>query len=80
MANRVQNNEQLIMALLQSRQPLQLEQIVVMLPELSWNQVFQTVDALSRRGEILLRRRGFEYELVALPAPSTQPSCPALNS
>lgn len=29
----------------------------------TWNQVFTTVDELSRRGEILLFRRGFTYEV-----------------
>ena len=36
---------------------------MTLLPELSWNQVFKTVDELSRRGEIILLRRGFEYEI-----------------
>jgi hypothetical protein len=40
-----------------------LDQMVEEMPALSWNQIFQTVDALSRRGVISLRRRGFNYEL-----------------
>jgi hypothetical protein len=40
-------------------------EIIDRLPELSWNQVFLAVDALSRRGEIILSRRGFEYQATA---------------
>lgn len=42
---------------------LTLEQFVALLPELTWNQVFTTVDELNRRGEILLFRRGYTYEI-----------------
>ena len=56
-------SEGLILDLLGLRKSLTLEQVVTLLPELSWNQVFKTVDELSRRGEIILLRRGFEYEI-----------------
>lgn len=56
-------SEGLILDLLGLRKSLTLEQVVTLLPELSWNQVFRTVDELSRRGEIILLRRGFEYEI-----------------
>ena len=56
-------SEVLILHLLRTRKSLRLEQIVILLPELSWNQVFKTVDELSRRGKIVLLRRGFEYEV-----------------
>ncbi|MCS6287482.1 MAG: hypothetical protein H8K10_00710 [Nitrospira sp.] len=56
-------SEGLILDLLGLRQSLTLEQVVTLLPELSWNQIFKTVDELSRRGEIILLRRGFEYEI-----------------
>ena len=56
-------SEGLILDLLGLRNSLTLEQVVTLLPELSWNQVFKTVDELSRRGEIILLRRGFEYEI-----------------
>jgi hypothetical protein len=57
------NCEFLILDLLHMRRSLTLEQVVTLLPELSWNQVFRTVDELSRRGEIILLRRGFDYEV-----------------
>ena len=56
-------SEGLILDLLGLRNSLTLEQVVTLLPELSWNQVFKTVDELIRRGEIILLRRGFEYEI-----------------
>ena len=57
------NSEYLILDLLRARKSLTLEQVVALLPELSWNQVFTTVDELSRRGQIILLRRGFQYEV-----------------
>ena len=56
-------SEGLILDLVCLRKSLTLEQVVTLLPELSWNQVFKTVDELSRRGEIILLRRGFEYKI-----------------
>lgn len=57
------NSECLILDLLRSRKSLTLEQVVALLPELTWNQVFKTVDEMSRRGKIILLRRGFQYEV-----------------
>ena len=52
-----------ILELVQMRKSLTLEQVVTLLPELSWNQVFKTIDELSRHGKIILLRRGFDYEI-----------------
>lgn len=57
------SSECMILDLLQAKKSLTLEQVITLLPELSWNQVFRTVDELSRRGEIILLRRGFQYEV-----------------
>ena len=57
------DSEYLILGLLRARKSLTLEQVVSLLPELSWNQVFTTVDELSRKGKIILLRRGFQYEV-----------------
>ena len=62
--------ECLIADLLRVRRSLTLEQVVTLLPELSWNQVFKTIDDLSRRGEIVLLRRGYDYEVEWMPARS----------
>ena len=56
-------SESLILDLLRGRKSLTLEQVVTLLPQLSWNQVFKTIDELSRGGEIILLRRGFQYEV-----------------
>jgi hypothetical protein len=48
--------------------PLTFEAIISRVPELSWNQVFHAVDALSRSGEIILKRRGFKYHAAMAPA------------
>jgi hypothetical protein len=57
------SQENLILEVLASGETLTLEQVIAEVPELSWSQLFQAVDALSRHGHIALRRRGFQYEL-----------------
>ena len=65
------NPEVLILRLLNSVEILTMEQAVELLPELSWVDVFRAVDALSRRGTITLRRRGFDYEVATRPRVET---------
>ena len=55
-----------LLAIVQERQCISLEELPACFPELTWNQVFLLVDELSRHTLIRLRRRGFEYELRAL--------------
>jgi hypothetical protein len=62
-----EENEALVMQHLQAAHPVILDRIVEDMPELTWNQIFETVDALSRKGVISLRRRGFNYELSLIP-------------
>lgn len=69
------SSECLILELLSMRKSLTLEQVVTLLPELSWNQVFKTVDELSRRGEIILLRRGFEYEVERISSKARTLAC-----
>ena len=69
------SSECLILELLSMRNSLTLEQVVTLLPELSWNQVFKTVDELSRRGEIILLRRGFEYEVERISSKARTLAC-----
>lgn len=57
------SHEGAIVKLLRSGETLTLEQVHTRLPQLSWNRLFHAIDALSRRGGIILRRRGFGYEL-----------------
>ena len=56
-------HESLVLHVLHSADSLTMEQMIEQLPQLSWSELFHTVDALSRRGAIILRRRGFECEL-----------------
>jgi len=67
MTSTMEENEALVMQHLQTAHPVILDQIIKDVPELSWNQIFETVDALSRRGIISLRRRGYEYEISPIP-------------
>jgi hypothetical protein len=63
MPNQSEVNEAMVLNVLQRQRSIRLEEMVQRLPQLSWNQIFQSVDALSRRGEIILMRRGFDYEI-----------------
>jgi hypothetical protein len=59
--------DSLILEVLRSTaRPLTCEEIIARIPELTWNQVFLSVDALSRRGEVILNRRGFDYQATAV--------------
>jgi hypothetical protein len=68
-------SEFMILDLLRAKKSLALEQVISLLPELSWNQIFTAVDELSRRGEIILLRRGFQYEVEWAPARKPTLSC-----
>ena len=58
--------DNLILEVLRSNaRPLTCEEINAKIPELSWNQVFLSVDAMSRSGEVILHRRGNEYQATA---------------
>jgi len=67
MMSTLEENEALVMHHLQTVHPVILDQIIEDIPQLSWNQIFETVDTLSRRGIISLRRRGYEYEVSPIP-------------
>lgn len=58
-----------ILAIVHERGSIVMEKLLSCLPESTWNQIFTSVDALSRQGAICLRRQGFDYELWA-PSPS----------
>jgi hypothetical protein len=67
--------ETLVLDLLYREPALRLDQVIERLPQLTWNQVFQTVDALSRCGAILVRRQGFEYEVSSRRWDSREACC-----
>ncbi len=59
-----------LLAIVQERRQIPLEELLSSLPECTWNQVFSLVDELSRRDLICLRRQGFDYELRAVSLPA----------
>ena len=66
-------SEDLVLQALQINEALSLEQITERVPDLSWNDLFHAVDRLSRRGDLVLQRRGFAY-YVSLPRMSCLPA------
>lgn len=61
--------ESKILLIVHERGSILLEKLLPYLPESTWNQVFTSVDTLSRQGAICLQRRGDDYELWT-PSPS----------
>ena len=59
-----------ILAIIHERGSILLEQLPSCLPNSTWNQVFMSVDGLSRQGAIRLVRRRFDYEICS-PSPTT---------
>lgn len=53
----------LVLHVLRTGESLTIEQVINLLPELTWNEVFHAVDRLSRQRLVILRRHGFTYEL-----------------
>jgi len=66
-------SEDLVLKALQTNEALSLEQITERVPDLSWNDLFHAVDTLSRRGDLILQRKGFAY-YVSLPRMSCLPA------
>jgi hypothetical protein len=55
--------EAIVLAELGCADTVTMDELLVRLPQLSWTELFCAVDALSRRGEIRIHRRGTDYEL-----------------
>lgn len=55
--------ESIILSELGSGETITMDQLMLRLPGLSWGEMFFALDALSRRGGIVMRRRGYEYEV-----------------
>jgi hypothetical protein len=64
--------EALVLAILDDAEFLTMEQVVQRVPQLTWNQLFHIIDDLSRRDAIVLRRRGFDYEIAPGPRRSAR--------
>ena len=66
----IQSASAKLLAIVQERRQIRLDELLASLPEFTWNQVFSLVDELSRRKLVCLRRRGFDYELRAASLPT----------
>lgn len=73
MSTAAEHTKAKILVIVHERGSILLEKLLPCLPESTWNQVFTSVDALSRQGAICLRRRGFDYELWALSSSAAGP-------
>ena len=62
-APRVHTLERTILARLEEESVVGLDELIEMLPQYSWNQIFHAVDQLSRFGKIVLRRHRYDYTL-----------------
>lgn len=67
-------HERMVLSLLSPRESVSLDEILERAVGISWSQVFLALDRLSRRGEVLLTRRGFVYR-VQLHTPREHSGC-----
>lgn len=63
MADTRSTHETVVLETLKTQPMLTMDQMKAMLPQLNWWELLHTVDVLSRRGDLILRRKGFDYEL-----------------
>jgi hypothetical protein len=52
-----------ILKQINERDVITLDALIVLMPQYSWNRIFDGVDQLARGGKVVLRRRRFEYTL-----------------
>ena len=45
---------------------ISLDSLICLMPQYTWNQIFQTVDQLARCNKIVLRRHRFDYTLFSI--------------
>lgn len=55
--------ESRVLGLFEPGETLTVEQVIERLPEIRWSQVFRAIKVLHERGELLVRARGFRYEM-----------------
>jgi hypothetical protein len=60
--------EEAVIEMLQRTGPCSMDDIIMQLPNLSWAEVFVTVDRLSRDGRVLLRQLGYSTYQIGLPS------------
>jgi hypothetical protein len=69
--------EEVVLDVLQKTGPCYLDDLVIQLPNLSWNEVFVAVDRMSRDGRLFLRRLARSTYYVALPSWHASPRSPS---
>jgi hypothetical protein len=52
-----------ILDLLNEQTVISLDSLICLMPQYTWNQIFQAVDQLARSNKIVLRRHRFDYML-----------------
>lgn len=65
--------DEAVIEMLQKTDPCSMDDIVMQLPNLSWAEVFVTVDRLSRDGRVLLRQLGYSTYQIVLPSQLASP-------
>lgn len=73
MPSDVSAQEEAVIEMLQKTDPCSMDDIVMQLPNLSWAEVFVTVDRLSRDGRVLLRQLGYSTYQIVLPSQLASP-------
>ncbi len=68
----------MVLSLLSPRESVSMDEILERAVGVSWSQVFLALDRLSRRGEVILTRRGFIYR-VQLPVQPENRGCTSLG-
>ena len=66
----IEDLEARVLAHLNEEAVISLDSLIQMLPEYSWNQIFNAVDYLARSGRIVLRRHGYDYTLFSTAYPT----------
>lgn len=69
--------EEVVLDMLQRTGPCYLDDLVIQLPNLSWNEVFVAVDRMSRDGRLFLRRLARSTYYIALPSWHASPLSPS---
>lgn len=55
--------QQLILATLPHDDQVKMEDLAANLPEVSWSELFLAIAILKRRGELVLQRCGYQYQV-----------------
>lgn len=58
--------EEVVLSCVEEELVVSLDRLAMLLPDYTWNQIFDTVDHLSRGKRIALRRHGRGYTLFSL--------------